>query len=61
MPQPYDPDFIPTTRVQALSLLMSVDDELDRLTEPQRLALRHLYFLQDTRSVEQMVREGCLS
>jgi len=58
MPQPYDPDFIPTTRVQAISLLLSVDDELDQLTEAQRQALRRLYFIDgDNRTVEQMVRE----
>jgi hypothetical protein len=52
-------DFIPLNRNQALSLLRVLDDEVDRLTEPQRQAIRGLYFLDgDNRSIEQRLRDG---
>lgn len=50
--------FIPETRTQALSILRTVGDDPDQLTEPQRQAIRRLYFLDDNRSVEQLVRDG---
>jgi hypothetical protein len=50
--------FIPETRAQALSILRAVGDDLNELTEPQRQAIRRLYFLGDNRSVEQLVRDG---
>jgi hypothetical protein len=53
--------FIPETRAQALSLLRAVGDDPDRLTEPQRQAIRRLYFLGDNRSVENLVRDGEVS
>jgi len=49
---------IPETRTQVLSLLRAVGDDLDQLTEPQRQAIRRLYFLRDNRTVEQLVRDG---
>jgi hypothetical protein len=52
---------IPETRAQALSILRAVGDDLDELTEPQRQAIRRLYFLDDNRSVEQLVRDGEIS
>jgi len=50
--------FIPETRTQALSLLRSVGDDPDQLTEPQRQAIRRLYYIGDNRSVELLVRDG---
>jgi hypothetical protein len=50
--------FIPETRAQALSILRAVGDDPDQLTEPQRQAIRHLYFLDDNRSIKQLVRDG---
>jgi hypothetical protein len=50
--------FIPETRAQALSILRMVGDDPDQLTEPQRQAIRRLYFLDDDRSVEQLVHDG---
>lgn len=52
--------FIPETRTQALSILRAVGDDLNELTEPQRQAIRRLYFLDDDRSVEQIMRDGDL-
>lgn len=58
MVKQYTPDFIPETRAQALSLLRALDDNTDLLTEDQRQALRHLYFLDTQLSVADLVRSG---
>jgi hypothetical protein len=47
--------FIPESRANCLSLLRAVGDDPDQLTEPQRQAIRRLFFLGDNRSVEQLI------
>lgn len=51
----YRHNFIPETRTGAYALLESVDFEPERLTEPQRQAIFHLYRLDDDRSVQQLI------
>jgi hypothetical protein len=58
MALPYSSKLIPETRTGAFALLESAGFEPNRLTEPQRQAIRRLYFLEDNRSVEQLVRDG---
>jgi len=50
--------FIPENRSQALSILRAVDDDPDQLPEEQWQAIRRLYFLDDDRTVEQLIRDG---
>jgi len=52
---------LPATRTEALSLLRRLDDDPDRLTEAQQQAIRKLYRLDDSRSVEQLIRDGEIS
>ncbi len=52
---------IPQTRGQALRILRSVDDNINRLTVEQRKQLRVLYRLDDNHSVAEICRsEGRL-
>ena len=54
-------EIITLTRTQVLSLLRSVDDQVDHLSPHQILAIREVYHLDDDKRVEQLVHEGCLS
>jgi hypothetical protein len=58
MARQYDPDFVPSNRNQALSLLRAVDDVVERLTVRQVRAIRALYSLDDDRTVEERCRTG---
>ena len=54
----YSSELIPETKTGAYALLDSAGFEPDRLTEPQRQAIRRLYHLDDERTVEQRLRDG---
>ena len=58
MAPPYRSSFIPHHRRGAEVLLESVDWNLDLLTAEQVAACRTLYFLDDNRSVEQLIIDG---
>jgi len=55
------PDFIPATRTEALSLLRYFDDDLNLLSEPQLLAIRRLYRIDDRRSIQDLLTTGELT
>jgi hypothetical protein len=56
--EPTPDNSIPQTRGQALSLLRSVNDDVDQLTVKQRQQIRILYRLDEDRTVEQLVLVG---
>jgi hypothetical protein len=49
---------IPRDRTDVLHLLRLHNDDLNELTPDQIAAMRSLYFLNDERTVAQLVREG---
>ena len=61
MSLPYNPDLIPRARRGAEVLLESVGFDPDQLTETQRQAIRKLYRLDDSRSIEQLIQAGEIS
>ncbi|MGP8085935.1 MAG: hypothetical protein ACLQBP_02055 [Methanoregula sp.] len=48
---------IPITRTDTLHVLALNGDDLKRLSFEQRSAIRKIYFLDDDRSVEQLIRD----
>lgn len=56
----YHIDLIPQRRRGCEVLLESVNYDLDKLSPEQTAAIRALYFLDDDRTVEQLVKAGLL-
>jgi len=61
MPQKaYSTKWLPTSRKEALSLLRSVNDDAERLTEGQRQQIGRLYRVHDDRTIEELVKAGVI-
>jgi predicted DNA binding protein len=60
MSLPYRSDIIPHHRRGCEVLLESVDFEIDQLTPEQLAAIRKAYYLDDPRSIRELVESGDL-
>ncbi len=61
MSRQFSPKWTPSTRADALSLLRSVDDDIERLTRGQQEQIARLYRLHnDDRTVEDLVKAGVI-
>jgi hypothetical protein len=58
MPLSYRSDLIPRKRAGAFALLESAGYNLSRLTPAQIRTIRDLFFLDDPRTVEQLIHDG---
>ena len=52
---------IPQDKRDVVHLLFLVDDNIDEMSPAQLTAIREIYHLNDNKTVEDLVREGCLS